>query len=134
MNPIITGSFHTGSKHILPIWHDTAKTLFKDIKDDNFVKRNGVYEKMIIDCAFKENLLKKKLPDDIGGCKDFHPSLTTNGICYTFNGQDTSELWKTSEIMTTFSKILSSKSVIKTFGGPRTWQGKDNEKDSTTLL
>ena len=88
---------------------------------------------MIIDCAFKENLLKKKLPDDIGGCKDFHPSLTTNGICYTFNGQDTSELWKNSEIMTSFSKILSSKSVIKTFGGPRTWQGKNKDKDSMTL-
>ena len=84
---------------------------------------------MIIDCEFRENLLKKKLPDEIGGCEHFHPSLTTNGLCYTFNGQDTTELWKTSEIMTTFSKILSSKPVIKTFGGPRTWQGKENKQN-----
>ena len=82
---------------------------------------------MIIDCAFKENLLRKKLPDSIGGCEDFHLSLTTNGMCYTFNGKDTSELWKTSQIMDTFSSLSLSQSVNKTFGGSRTWQGEKGD-------
>ena len=97
--------------------------MFEVTKNDKFVEKRGVYDKLIIDCAFKENLLRKTLPDPIGGCKDFHPSLTTNGMCYTFNGDATSELWKSSEIMTTFSDLLSSNQADKTFGGSRTWQG-----------
>ena len=91
------------------------------------MKKRGVYDKSIIDCAFKENLLRRKFPDTVGGCEDFHPSLTTNGMCYTFNGKNTAELWKSSEIMTTFSNLLSTHSVNKTFGGSRTWQGKERK-------
>ena len=80
---------------------------------------------MIIDCAFRENLRRKKFPDSIGGCEDFHPSLTTNGMCYTFNGKDTSDLWKSSEMIKTFSSLFPSRSKSdKTFGGSRSVQGK----------
>ena len=79
---------------------------------------------MIIDCAFKENLRRKKVPDANGGCKGFHPTLTTNGMCYTFNGKHSSELWQLSEMTTTFADIFPSNPINnKTFGGPRTAQG-----------
>ena len=107
-----------------PIWSDTAKKVFNHTKGDDFVKRGGAYDKIIIDCTFRENLMRRKLPDSNGGCEGFHPSLTTNGICYTFNGKETSELWKPSEIITTFTDLFPSNSTNdKTFGGSRTVQG-----------
>ena len=92
-------------------------------KKEEFVEQRGVYDKMIIDCAFKENLQRKKQPSN-GGCNDFVPSITTNGLCYTFNGQNSSEIWKPSKMMTTFSHLFPSEvKSRKKFGGTRTVQG-----------
>ena len=122
---LFLGSFHTASKHPLPIWYDTAKLVFNQTKEEKFVKQRGVYDKLIIDCAFRENLRRKRQPTDEGGCEGFHPSLTTNGLCYTFNGEHSSDIWKHSEMMTTFSHLFPSKTISnKTFGGSRTVQGK----------
>ena len=118
------GSFHTTAKHSLPIWRETAKLVFDQPKEDDFVKKRGVYDKMIIDCAFRKDLRRRKIPDPNGGCEGFNPSLTTNGMCYTFNGKKTPELWQTSKMITTFANLfpLDSKNN-KTFGGRRTVQG-----------
>ena len=98
--------------------------MFEVTKNDKFVEKRGVYDKLIIDCAFKENLLRKTLPDPIGGCKDFHPSLTTNGMCYTFNGKPTYELWKPSKMINSFSTLFPLHPTNnKTFGGSRIVQG-----------
>ena len=86
--------------------------------------RNGIYDKSIIHCAFREDLRKKKFPDDNGGCEGFQPSLTTNGMCYTFNGKSTSELWKSSKMISTFDSMFPSHSKSnRVFGGSRTVQG-----------
>ena len=115
-------------KSPLPIWSEIAKGTFSHIRGDEFVNRGGVYDKVIIDCAFRENL-RRKLPDSIGGCEGFHPSLTTNGICYTFNGKATSELWKSSEITNTLTDLFPSFSRNnKHFGGSRTVQGNTGTK------
>ena len=80
---------------------------------------------MVIECGFKEDLRRRKFPDLIGGCEGFQPSLTTNGMCYTFNGKETSELWKPSEIMSSFANLFPSNyKSDKTFGGSGTVQGK----------
>ena len=100
--------------------------MFNQTKKEEFVERRGVYDKMIIDCAFKENLQRKKQPSN-GGCIDFVPSITTNGLCYTFNGQTSSEIWKPSKMMTTFSKLFPSEvKNKKKFGGTRTVQGNEH--------
>ena len=79
---------------------------------------------MIIDCAFKENLRRKKNPEPNGGCEGFLPSLTTNGMCFTFNGNETSKLWKPSKLITAFTNLFPSNSKDnKTWGGARTVQG-----------
>ena len=120
----LVGSFHTASKYPLSIWKETAKKSFNSIKDDDFVQRRGVYDKLIIDCAFRENLKKKKLPDVDQGCEGFQPSLTTNGMCYTFNGKHSSELWKDSEMTSAFANVFPLKTKSdKVFGGTRTTQG-----------
>ena len=81
---------------------------------------------MIIDCAFKENLQRKKHSLN-GGCNDFVPSITTNGLCYTFNGQNSSKVWKPSKMMKTFSHLFPSEvESKKKFGGTRTVQGNEH--------
>ena len=111
-------------KYPLSIWKETAEKSFNLINGDDFVKKFGMYDKIIIDCAFREDLSQKENPDSVGGCDGFHPSLTTNGLCYTFNGKATSDLWKSSDMITTFSKIFQTKyKNNKTFGGSRTVQG-----------
>ena len=98
--------------------------MFNQTKKEEFVEQRGMYDKMIVDCAFKENLQRKKRPSS-GGCNDFVPSITTNGLCYTFNGQTSSEIWKPSKLMTTFSHLFPSEvKNKKKFGGTRTVQGK----------
>ena len=111
-------------KSSLPIWRETAEKLFSHTKEADFVKRGENFDKIITDCAFRENL-RRKVPDSSGGCEDFSTTLTTNGICYTFNGKEASELWKPSEMITTFTNIFPPHSRYdKTFGGSRTVQGK----------
>ena len=111
-------------KHNLPIWRDTAKAVFNQTKDENFVKKRGVFDKIIIDCAFRENLQRKKQLSQGGGCENFEPSLTSNGMCYTFNGYHSSELWKNSKMTTAFAKLFPLKiESDKRFGGSRTTQG-----------
>ena len=108
----------------LPIWKETAEKSFKLINTDDIVKRRGTYDKIIIDCTFREDLRRKGNPDPDGGCDGFHPSLTTNGMCYTFNGKRTSDIWQSSEMITAFSNLFPSHSVNNnTFGGSRTVQG-----------
>ena len=121
---LLIGSLHTANEYSLPIWQDIAKTLFGRIKEDNFIKEKGLFDKMIIDCAFKSNLQRKKKPSIDGGCPYFEPSLTTNGICYTFNGKHSSELWKDSKMTSTFANVFPLKTKSdKVFGGTRTAQG-----------
>ena len=108
----------------LSVWKETAEKSFKLINGDDIVKRRGTYDKIIIDCAFREDLRRKGNPDPDGGCDGFHPSLTTNGMCYTFNGKRTSDLWQSSQMITTFNNLFPSHSNNNnTFGGSRTVQG-----------
>ena len=49
---------------------------------------------MIIDCQFKKDLKRKIEPNLFGGCDQFFFSLSTNGLCYTFNGKPQNEIWR----------------------------------------
>ena len=121
---LFSGSFPTASQDTLPIWATTAETAFRNTKEEKIVKRRGLYDKSIIDCAFREDLRRRKFPEVNGGCKGFYPSLTTNGMCYTFNGKATSEVWKSSDVISTFNDLFPTESKSnKFFGGSRTVQG-----------
>ena len=61
----------------------------------------GIYDMLIMECAFKQNLLKEKLTlfsEEDAGCGIFQPTLTTQGLCHTFNGQTISEVWKNKDM------------------------------------
>ena len=108
----------------MPIWSKAAKKVFNHTKESAFVQRKGIYDKIIIDCAFRESLLRKKGPSPNGGCEGFQPSITTNGMCHTFNGKPSSNLWKSSEMITTFTNLFPQHNKTnKTFGGSGSVQG-----------
>ena len=75
--------------------------------DDN---SNGdvYYDKLIMACTFKETLMTYRA-DFESGCPSSSYSLTSNGLCHTFNGIEASNLlkpeWKHTEIITAFKKM-----------------------------
>ena len=126
------GSFPTALKQPLPVWNMTANKIFSLVEDEQFVQTKGLYDKLIIDCAFREDISLKRQPGN--SCKGFHPTLTTNGMCYTFNGKPTSELWQPSKMINSFSTLFPLHPTNnKTFGGPRTAQGTAKIRKKGTL-
>lgn len=106
------------------MWNKVAKRVFFRTNPDDFMTTNGYYDKLIIDCAFKEPLMRHK-PDMAEGCLDFYNSLTSNGLCYTFNGIDSSNIWKDAEIIQAFNKVFGQqKNEEKKFRGIGQSEGK----------
>ena len=62
-----------------------------------------------MDCVFKGPLASHK-PNLSEGCGEFYNKLTSNGLCQSFNGIETSQVWKENkrktEILQTFSKVF----------------------------
>ena len=102
----IQASHLNPTKDSSPIWKDIAQRIFKSNNEDAFVSDRGLYDKLIMTCTLRRNLLKKTSFDHEEGCDLFHPTLTTKGFCYTFNGQTASETWKTKEIITVFNDLF----------------------------
>ena len=59
------------------------------------------------------------------------PTLTTNGLCHTYNGKSPAEIWKKTEIMDVFHEVFPTKHTIERFDGAGTVEG---EKKSSDIL
>ena len=100
---------------------------FKHTKDADFVEKNGLYDKLIIGYSFKQDLKTSKFSTGDSKLDDFQPILTTNGICYTFNGKTFPHIWRTSEVTKTFNDMFPTKDIEEHFGGAGNVQGKCNK-------
>ena len=93
------------------VWSGIAKKLFNETNSENDVRQYRKDDKLIIDCVFQEPLMSHK-SDAFEGCTDLLPVLTDNGLCYTFNGIETSKVWSPmladSEILQTFSAVFGT--------------------------
>ena len=116
------GSSRHESDVTLNVWRNTAETLFEHTKDQTFVNKNSMFDKIIVDCALKEDLDSTKTSHEGKQC-NFLPSLTSKGICSTVNGQQTLDIWKPSELTSTFSQLFPNKHVGEVFGGTGRAQG-----------
>ena len=121
---VIHGSFLNPSKDTLPTWKETAKTLFATNEFDKSFSSNGVYDKLIMECAWRNNLLGKDEFDNEGGCESFLPTLTSKGFCHTFNGQTAMKTWKTSDIMNASQAVFPTEHVSEVFHGAGYAEGK----------
>ena len=123
----VAASFRVASKDSFETWGKTAKAVFQDTADDPNETTNGLYDKLIVDCSFRKDLKKKKFSQNNsdGGCEGFKPTLTTNGLCYTFNGQRPSEIWKPTRVIDEFTNIFPSTHFRQhRFGGNAMADGK----------
>ena len=101
----ISGSFRSTSTESNQIWQSVANSVFEAVKTDKYVRDNGLYNKLIMQCSFNDELSKvSSIESD--GCRGFRPSITSNGMCYTFNGESTTNIWRPSEVMDTFNRIF----------------------------
>ena len=106
-----------------PIWKNIAHRVFKSNNNDAFVSDRGIYDKLIMTCTLRRNLLKKTSFGHEEGCDLFLPTLTTKGFCYTFNGQTASETWKTKEIIDVFNDLFPSHHSAEHFYGAGSEEG-----------
>ena len=53
----IQGSFLTASKKPLPIWKNLANELFNETQNDLQTRKKGLYDKLIMECSFKGQLV-----------------------------------------------------------------------------
>ena len=110
------------------IWSEIAKTLSKEIKFEKNDKTLGKYDKLVFDCVFQEPLMSHKFDED-EGCTDFFPVLTDNGLCYSFNGIETSKVWKEalrdSDLLQSFSSVFGTvEDQTRNFSGIGRSEGK----------
>ena len=112
------------------IWSGIAKTLSKKINFEKNVRVLGKYDKLVFDCVFQEPLMSHKFDAHADeGCTDFFPVLTNNGLCYSFNGIETSKFWKKalrdSDLLQSFSSVFgTAEEQTRNFGGIGPSEGK----------
>ena len=111
------------TKESFPIWKDIAQRIFESQNEDAFVSDRGFFDKLIMTCTLRRNLLTKTSFDHEEGCDLFHPTLTTKGFCYTFNGQTPSETWKTKEIINVFNDLFPAHHSAEHFYGAGNEEG-----------
>ena len=119
------GSYPTTLESSQPLWQDTARAVFNKTLDKNFVERNGLYDKIIMGCSFREKLMPKasKTMELLGGCKHFDQTLTSKGLCYSFNGVKPSSLWRPSKIVTVLEENFDVNHYHHNFSGTGANQG-----------
>ena len=65
-----------------------------------------------------------KFDSNIGGCQNFHHTLTSNGMCNTFNGKTSSDIWTPNRLIKSFNMVFSSKKLKPfNFGGMGSSEG-----------
>ena len=101
----------------------TFYKVFKHKKYRNYVEANGNFDKLLLECAFRTNLDKKKEFNLGTGCDLFRPVLSSNGFCYSFNGQYSSNVWIDSDIHRIFRNLHNDIHTQENFGGAGVAEG-----------
>ena len=116
---VAAGSFPTASKRSSSIWKEIATSVFGDTLDRDFVEKNGLYDKLVMTCAFRKSLSKNTWKEDdlLGGCEHFDIALTSSGLCYSFNGYSPSTTWRASTIVQEFEEKYERHNPNLKFGG-----------------
>ena len=117
------GSVLTASKEAMQVWEKVADESFNQARSKPSSSKVGQYDKLVMQYAFKQNILKKQQDDYDGGSELFTPTLTTNGLCYSFNSEDYSSVWKESEVTNTFNELFPHKNLDEFFQGAEVTDG-----------
>ena len=117
------GSFLMASRKAVPTWRKVADESFNQTRSEHRNSKVGLYDKLVMQYAFKRNIYNKQQHNYDGGSELFTPTLTTNGMCYSFNGQNYSGVWKPSEVTNTFAELFPQKNSTEFFQGAEITDG-----------
>ena len=117
------GSVLMASKEAMQIWEKVADESFNQTRSEHMSSKVGMYDKLVMQYAFKENIQKKQQNDYDGGSELFTPTLTTNGLCYSFNSENYSSVWKESEVTNTFNGLFPHNKSAGFFQGAEVTDG-----------
>ena len=117
------GSVLMASKEAMPIWEQVADESFNQTRKEHSGSKVGQYDKLVMQYAFKQNIMKKQHDDIDGESELFTPTLTTNGLCYSFNSEKYSGVWKESEITNTFNEVFPHNNSAQFFQGAEVTDG-----------
>ena len=124
---IYASSFRTNTNQntAMTFWKNLAK---KSFKNEALSANTGYYDNLIMDCVFREPLLSHK-PNLVESCNKLYHSLTSNGLCHSFNGYSGSKLWKDSRIVQSFGSVFEgSKEEDKKFRGVGSAEGRKTKQ------
>ena len=113
------------------VWQKAAERIFGDTLENRIVNGNGLFDKLFLDCSFNGQFLMAGKPLT-GNCDMFQPSLTSNGLCLSFNTNSTpSSIWNDSF---SFAKAIEDMGVTKprkflNFAGAGANEGECNYKE-----
>ena len=124
---VIAGSHSTATKRKSPVWQWIGSTVFKDTVDQKIVENKGLYDKSVIRCSFNKRVVKNvnKHSPLSGGCELFQHSLTNNGLCYSFNGLGSSDIWRPSKLIEAFDKDFKNHVPQQNYAGAGTNEGNE---------
>ena len=117
------GSFLTASRKAVPTWRQVADESFNQTRSGHSSGKVDLYDKLVMQYAFKQNIYTKQQQDHDGGSELFTPTLTTNGLCYSFNSENYSSVWKESEVTNTFNKLFPHNNSADFFQGAAVTDG-----------
>ena len=117
------GSVLMASKEKMQIWGQIADESFNQTKSKRGTSKVRMYDKLVMHYAFKQNILTKQQDDYDEGSELFTPTLTTNGLCYSFNSEKYSGVWKESEVTNTFNELFPYKNSAEFFQGAAVTDG-----------
>ena len=122
---VYEGSYPTALTKSSDVWSETAKDIFDQTLKPSLIEKIGLYDKVIMDCSFKEKLMKRASAATTlsGGCKYFERTLTSNGFCYSFNGLGPSNIWRNSTVVQAFDETFSTTYSSYDFGGTGSNEG-----------
>ena len=113
------------SKEKMSVWGQVANESFNQTTSQHSSSKVSHYDKLIMQYAFKQNVLRKHRDDyDADGeGESFTPTLTTNGLCYSFNSEKYSDVWKESEVTNTFNELFPHNNSAEFFQGAAVTDG-----------
>ena len=79
--------------------------------NETSAKDSGYFDNLIIDCAYQRPLMMMSddyEPDLAYSCDEFHPILTSNGLCHSFNGIGPEKIYSDAKIVRAFTSLFGN--------------------------
>ena len=92
-----------------------ANKIFTSLNTEDFIDEYGFNDNLLLGCTYDKPLKNMKMTRN-NRCNLFKPTLTNNGLCYSFNGLSSNILWNDGKVVQSFERMFKSEHSIRKFG------------------